>query len=92
MELLDKEGLTMDQIQLIFPPQVSPEFAKGLADRLRVPAERMVEISNGEDYFTSSMACSIRAAQESGKVKPGDIGLYICMGAGLQIGCAVYYF
>ena len=52
----------------------------------------MVDLAAKEDYFTSSLACSIRAAQIEGKVKPGDIGLFICMGAGLQIGCALYYF
>jgi 3-oxoacyl-[acyl-carrier-protein] synthase III len=92
VELLVKEGLTMDQVQAVFPPQVSSEFSKDLADRLSVPADRMVDLAATEDYFTSSLACSIRAAQESGKVKAGDIGLFICMGAGLQIGCAIYYF
>jgi 3-oxoacyl-[acyl-carrier-protein] synthase III len=92
VELLVKEGLTMDQIQLVFPPQVSPEFGNELADRLGVSMDRVVDLATKEDYFTSSLACSIRAAQESGKVKSGDIGLIICMGAGLQIGCAIYYF
>jgi 3-oxoacyl-[acyl-carrier-protein] synthase III len=92
VELLVKEGLTMDQIQVIFPPQVSSEFTRELADRLQVPAARMVDIAAQKDYFTSSLACSIRAAQDTGKIKSGDIGLFICMGAGLQIGCAIYYF
>ena len=92
VELLVKEGLTMDQIQVVFPPQDSAEFSKELAERLGVPSERMVNIADGEDYFTSSLACSIRAAQDSGRVEAGDIGLFICMGAGLQIGCAIYYF
>lgn len=91
--LLKQEGIGLDRIKAIFPPQVSPDFVGDLAKALDVPCERMIDVSlAGEDLFTSALPFALRKAQEEKRVQPGDIGLLIAAGAGNQVGCAIYYF
>jgi 3-oxoacyl-[acyl-carrier-protein] synthase III len=49
-------------------------------------------VDDGKDYFTSSLAYAFQYARRQDVVKPGDIGLIINVGTGIQIGCAIYYF
>jgi 3-oxoacyl-[acyl-carrier-protein] synthase III len=91
--LLEAEGLTLDQIKVVVPPQISSEFITELAAWLNVPRERMVDVAAEDaDLFTSSLACALRHALDRGLVRPGDVGLIISAGAGVQVGCAIYYF
>ena len=60
---------------------------------LKFPRENIVDvIIPGKDLFTSSLPYAISAVETGSKVQPGDIGLVINVGAGLQVGCAIYYF
>lgn len=92
-ELLRREGIALERIKAIFPPQISPSFITELAAALEVPRERLIDASRaGEDLFTSSIPFALRKAQEEKQVQPGDIGLLIAAGAGNQVGCAIYCF
>jgi len=92
-ELLEREGRRIEDIKAVFPPHVSAAFVAELAKALGVPAERMVTLPDGEhDYFTSSFAHAFRAARERNLVGPGDVGLVINVGAGVEVGCALYHF
>ena len=58
-----------------------------------MPIEIFVElVSEGKDLFTSSLPCSLHEIETRDLAKPGDIGLVINVGAGLQVGCATYCF
>jgi hypothetical protein len=60
---------------------------------LQVGKERMACIADdGADWFTSSTVCGLKFAHEHGMVAPGDVGLLINVGSGIQVGCALYYF
>ena len=60
---------------------------------MNVLREKYVDIvDDGKDYFTSSLAYAFQYARRQDVVKPGDIGLIINVGTGIQIGCAIYYF
>ena len=90
--MLSLERLTLPEVRVILPPQLSPEFVSRLSERLGVPRERFVDIAErGADYFTSSLAYTIREARDKGRVRPGDVGLVINVGSGIQVGCAAYY-
>jgi 3-oxoacyl-[acyl-carrier-protein] synthase III len=92
-ELLALEGLDLDRVKAIFPPQISPAFLTNLAAALAVSRDRLVDIAEpGKDYFTSSIGWSMRHALDTGRVGHGDVGLIISVAAGVQVGCAVYYF
>jgi 3-oxoacyl-[acyl-carrier-protein] synthase III len=92
-ELLALEGLTMSQIKVIMPPQISATFLSKLRLKLGVGPVRFVDLApGGSDYFTSSLVYAWQHLQLQNWVEPGDIGLIISVGAGLQVGCATYYF
>jgi amino acid adenylation domain-containing protein len=93
-KLLKREGLDISQINLVLPPQFSSEFNHKLADMLGIAKEKVVDLkaSPEDDLFSSALPFSIDHAKHQGLCKAGDIGLIINVGAGLQVGCATYYF
>lgn len=91
-ELLDLEGLDMSRISVVLPPQISSAFVARLADALGVCKEKVVDVQAEHDLFTSSLAYSFQQVFEQQQAKPGDIGLVISVGSGIQVGCATYYF
>jgi 3-oxoacyl-[acyl-carrier-protein] synthase III len=92
-KLLKMEGLDLNHIDMIFPPQISSDFIKRLSEKLDLPLERFIDVAgDGPDLFSSSLAYSFEHAVENGLVKPGDTGLMIAVGSGIQVGCAIYYF
>ncbi len=91
-ELLRVEQLDVSQINVILPPQISPAFITALSNTMNLSRDRFVDLAQGGDLFTSSLAYTLRYVREQHLVKPGDIGLIINVGMGVQIGCATYYF
>ncbi len=97
-ELLALEQLTLEQIKVILPPQISTDFITALSDKLEVRRDRFVDVHTQQaeytqkDLFTSSLPYALEYAQAQHMVKRGDIGLIINVGSGIQVGCASYYF
>jgi 3-oxoacyl-[acyl-carrier-protein] synthase III len=92
-ELLEAEGLDMGRIGLVMGPQISEAFTTALAGALQVPASRLVHAWPGaRDLFTSSLPFAFRRVVEQRLAAPGDLGLVIAAGSGLQVGCALYRF
>ena len=96
-DLLQFERLAMDDIKVILPPQISRGFVPGLADALQVESCRFIDMApdpevDGRSLSSSSLAHSLRKARCSGRVTPGDIGLMISVGSGVQVGAATYHF
>lgn len=92
-QLLAREQLTLSQVNIIFPPQISATFLSRLSDELHVSRDKFVDVTADEqDLFTSSLMYAFQHAREQQQVKAGDIGLIINVGTGIQVGCAVYYF
>ena len=92
-ELLQAEGLDISRIDLVFPPQISSAFISHLSETLHVPREKFIDVvGDGPDLFSSTLAYAIEHARKKELVKNGDRGLMISVGAGLQVGCAIYHF
>lgn len=92
-ELLEAEGLPIGRITRILAPQISPEFITGLSRALDLPRERFVDATSGRrDLFTSSVPFAFRSIIDQGLAKPGEIGLVVTVGSGIQVGCALYHF
>jgi 3-oxoacyl-[acyl-carrier-protein] synthase III len=49
-------------------------------------------VGSERDLYTSALPYAFQYVQEQQLVQPGDIGLIINVGAGIQVGCATYYF
>jgi 3-oxoacyl-[acyl-carrier-protein] synthase III len=92
-KLLALEGLNASQIAIVLGPQLSPDFTTRLSTTIQISRERFVDIATaGKDLFTSSLAYSLQCANTTDILRPGDIGLIISVGSGIQVGCAIYYF
>lgn len=91
-ELLRLEHLDLAQIKVVLPPQISTEFISRLSDTLAINRDRLVDIGAQHDLFTSSLAYSLQHVCKHKLAQPGDIGLIISVGSGIQVGCATYYF
>lgn len=92
-EFLDKEGMDLDQVDLVLPPQISPGFIKDLGSALKQPANKFVDALNAEtDLFSSSLPVALNHATQAGLAKSGSTALIIAVGSGIQVGCALYHF
>jgi amino acid adenylation domain-containing protein len=92
-ELLRVEQLDMAQVKVILPPQISAVFITALSDTMNINRDKFVDVSHKDgDLFTSSLAYTLQYVRKQRLVEPGDIGLIISVGAGVQVGCATYYF
>jgi 3-oxoacyl-[acyl-carrier-protein] synthase III len=92
-DLLRVEQLDIAQVKVILPPQISTAFITALSDTMNVSRDKFVDIPHEDaDLFTSSLVYTLQYAREQQRVNPGDIGLIISVGAGIQVGCATYYF
>jgi amino acid adenylation domain-containing protein len=91
-ELLKLEELDCSDITAVFPPCLSPADRAELAARIGVPSSRFVGLATDSDLFTSSLPHGLQQAWRHRLVKPGDIGLMVSVGSGLQVGCATYRF
>ena len=92
-ELLLKEGLRIEDIKVILPPQISTSFVPRLRDALSGSHARFIDLSRDRnDPYSSTLAFTLQRARELGWVHRGDIGLIINVGSGIQVGCATYYF
>jgi amino acid adenylation domain-containing protein len=91
-ELLEIEQLELSRIKVILPPQISSDFINELSAELQVERERFTDVQPQHDLFTSSLAYALEHVLREQKAQAGDIGLIINVGAGIQVGCATYYF
>jgi 3-oxoacyl-[acyl-carrier-protein] synthase III len=92
-ELLMAKGLSIDDVDVILPPQVAPGFVAELARALGADPGRCVDIAvEGKDYLSSSLVYAMRHALDQKMATSGDLGLAIVVGSGIQVGCALYRF
>jgi 3-oxoacyl-[acyl-carrier-protein] synthase III len=90
---LAEEGIEPGRIARVLPPQISPQFITALSAAMQLPRERFVDATRSRrDLFTSSVPFAFRALGEQGLAAPGEIGLVLSVGSGVQVGCALYYF
>jgi 3-oxoacyl-[acyl-carrier-protein] synthase III len=92
-EFLSTEGLDPSRLKAILPPQISSAFLARLADVLHLDKSMVVDVTqDGTDLFTSSTVHALLSVRDKRMAGPGDLGLIIGIGAGIQVGCALYHF
>jgi amino acid adenylation domain-containing protein len=91
-ELLQLEGLHRSDIAAVFPPFVPPGDRDELAKRLSISRSRFVELPDDSDPFSSSLPYGLEQVWRNELVSPGDVGLIVSVGSGLQVGCTTYRF
>lgn len=92
-QFLREQHLSRDEIQLLLPPQISTGFVWKLAERLGFSEDAVVNVAvDGMDLATSSTPVSLQAVWEQQRARPGDLGLIVNVGSGVQVACALYQF
>ena len=92
-ELLAREEVGPADLKVVLPPQLAPGFVARLARTLGIDPAICIDLATDDrDYLTSSFVHAMRHAVERGMARPGELGLVIGVGAGIQVGCALYRF
>jgi 3-oxoacyl-[acyl-carrier-protein] synthase-3 len=88
--VLEKVGMTMDDVACVIPHQANMRIMKAVAARLDVPIDRFY--LNVEQYGNMSAASAAVALDEAirkGVVKPSDIVLMVVFGGGFTWGATL---
>jgi 3-oxoacyl-[acyl-carrier-protein] synthase III len=92
-QFLEVQEVARDQLSLLLPPQISPSFVRETSQRLGFRRSHTVNVAiQGQDLFTSSLPVAMQAVCERRLASPGDLGLVVTVGNGVQVGCALYRF
>ena len=91
-ELLLKEGLRSEDIKVVLPPQISQTFVRRLRDAMRWAHAEFVDLAPDDNLYSSTLPYTLQHVRQQGLVQKGDVGIIVNVGAGIQVGCATYYF
>jgi 3-oxoacyl-[acyl-carrier-protein] synthase-3 len=86
-KLLEEEGISADQVDLVVPHQANARIVQAAAKRLNFPEEKF--FLNIEEYANTSNASIPIALDElnrNGKLKQGNLIMTIGFGGGLTYG------
>ncbi len=92
-EVMQRAGVSTQDIDLIVPHQANIRIMQALAEKLNVPMERVY--SNIHKYGNTSAASipiALCEAYKEGKLKRGDLVLLTAMGGGLTWGASLIRF
>jgi 3-oxoacyl-[acyl-carrier-protein] synthase III len=87
LDILSLEGISLGDVDLIIPHQANARIVQAAAKRLKIPEEKFY--LNIEEYANTSAASIPIALDElnrSGKLKAGDLVLFVGFGGGLTYG------
>jgi 3-oxoacyl-[acyl-carrier-protein] synthase-3 len=90
-KLIERNGLTIDDIDLLIPHQANARIICGVAERLGLPLEKTV--INIQDYGNTTggtIPLATRDALDAGRLGKGDLVLMAAVGAGLTAGGALW--
>lgn len=90
--LLAEESITADEIDLVCASQVSPTFVSALSAALKMPREKIVDISEMHaDTLTTSPFLAYAHARERGILRAGQKVAFLAVGSGVTVGAAIYH-
>ena len=91
--LLDRHGLTPEDIDHVIPHQANARIVEGLSQRLSMPIEKFY--CNLEKYGNTSAASiplAMDEARQAGLFMLDEVGLLVAFGAGLTWAAALIRF
>ncbi|NIR49488.1 ketoacyl-ACP synthase III [candidate division KSB1 bacterium] len=88
--ILDKTGLTPDDIKLLIPHQANTRIINATAKRLKLPEEKVyVNIQEYGNTSAASIPVALHEAKGRGLLEPGDACLMVAFGGGFTWGSAI---
>ncbi len=90
-EVLRRNGLTPDDVDILIPHQANARIINAVASRLGVPPEKaVINISEYGNTTAGTIPLATRDALQSGRIKKGDLVLMAAVGAGFTSGAALW--
>ena len=91
IELLDRNGLTSDDLDLFIPHQANLRIIKATAERMNLPPEKVViNIERYGNTTAGTIPIALSEAHKEGRLKGGDLLLITAVGGGLTWGSALF--
>ena len=91
--MLERHGLTLDDVDHFIPHQANLRMLQAVAKRLGVEFERFViTVERYGNISSASSAIALAEAVASGRIKPGDVAVITVFGGGLTWGSALIEF
>jgi len=88
-EVLEKAGLSLDDVNLLIPHQANQRIIDAAARALKVPGEAVyVNLDRYGNTSAASIPIALCEAAEEGRIQPGDLVVCVGFGAGLTWGAA----
>ena len=91
--VLERDGLSPGDVDLVVPSQVSASFLARLPGALGVPREKVADYASVlPDTPTTSAFLAFDRARAEGALGPGRTALLLACGSGVTVGAATYRF
>ncbi len=92
-EMLQKAGLTVDDVDIVIPHQANQRITDAVASRLGVPEEKVYSnIAEHGNTSSASIPIAMDECIQSGRIKDGSIVLLTAFGGGITWGGTVLRF
>jgi 3-oxoacyl-[acyl-carrier-protein] synthase-3 len=92
-DCLDHCGLTIEDVAMVVSHQMNARIIESAAKRLELPDEKVfVNIQNYGNTSAASVPIAFDECVRQGKVKKGDIVIFVAFGAGVTWGANVFEF
>ncbi len=92
-ESLEHCGMTIDDVDMLIPHQMNARIIESASKRLNLPEEKIyVNIQDYGNTSAASIPIALDEAIRRGKIKQGDIIVFVSFGAGLTWGANVIEF
>lgn len=89
-QLLQKSGLTMDQVDFFVLHQANKFILERLRGKMKIPAEKFwIDMENCGNTVSSTIPIALESAIEKGRIKPGDRVALVGFGVGYSWGAAM---
>jgi 3-oxoacyl-[acyl-carrier-protein] synthase-3 len=90
-ELLRRNGMTVDDLAIMIPHQANLRIIHAAAERLGIPKEKvLVNIDRYGNTTAATIPLATRDAIQQGRLKKGDIALFVAVGAGYTVGASLW--
>ena len=86
-EVLEKNGHTTDDVDLLIPHQANARIMTAVADRLHIPPEKaVIDVAEIGNTSAASIPVALDRAYRAGRMREGDLVVFTSFGAGLTWG------
>jgi 3-oxoacyl-[acyl-carrier-protein] synthase-3 len=86
-DILSREKISLDDLDLIIPHQANARIVQAAAKRLKIPEEKYyLNIEEYANTSTASIPIALDELNRAGKLKTGELLLFVGFGGGLTYG------